>query len=160
MEFPVCGHLGQNCCVAAGVELDPRYLGAAVLLRADRSLASIGTGQVIRYSNSHILIDYHKELSADMRNLELDGTNWKITDDFYDAFFRAVGAPDWHGRNFDALRDSIVNGEINQTELPYAIHISGLDKMPPHVRKLVEDFCSLIKEFRAEGHNVDAVCRG
>ena len=61
-----------------------------------------------------------------MTELQLDGSNWKTTDDFYDAFFRAVGAPSWHGRNFNALRDSIITGQINKIELPYTIHISGL----------------------------------
>src|ERR1044071_7580655 len=54
-----------------------------------------------------------------MKQLELDGTNWKTRDDFYDAFFKAVGAPSWHGRNFNALRDSIITGEINEVELVY-----------------------------------------
>lgn len=94
-----------------------------------------------------------------MTELQLDGSNWKTTDDFYDAFFRAVGAPSWHGRNFNALRDSIITGQINKIGLPYTIHISGLGKMPPKVKKLVEDFCSLIKEFRAEGHEVEAICK-
>ena len=93
-----------------------------------------------------------------MRELQLDGSNWKTTDDFYKAFFRVVGAPDWHGRNFNALRDSIITGQINKIELPFTIRVSGLDKMPPQYKKLVEDFCSLIKEIRAVGHEVDAIC--
>ena len=94
-----------------------------------------------------------------MKQLELDGTNWKTRDDFYDAFFKAVGAPSWHGRNFNALRDSIITGEINEVELPYTIQISGLKQMTPDVKKLVEDFCSLIKEFRSQGHEVDVLCQ-
>ena len=93
-----------------------------------------------------------------MKQLTLDGANWKSKDDFYDAFFKAVGAPSWHGRNFNALRDSIMGGKINQIEIPYSIRISGLAKMSPEVKRLVEDFCSFIKELRAEGHDVDAVC--
>jgi RNAse (barnase) inhibitor barstar len=97
---------------------------------------------------------------SDIKTFFLDGTNWRTGDDFYNAFFKAVGAPDWHGRNFNALRDSIVTGQINKIEIPYTIHISGLDKMPLKVRKLVEDFCSLIKELHTEGHAVDIVCQG
>jgi RNAse (barnase) inhibitor barstar len=95
-----------------------------------------------------------------MKNIVLDGTAWRTRDDFYDAFFKAVGAPSWHGRNFNALRDSIVTGHINQIELPYTIQISGTDNAPQEVRDLVRDFCSLIKEFRAEGHAVNAECLG
>jgi len=95
-----------------------------------------------------------------MRKIVLDGTTWKTRDDFYDAFFKAVGAPDWHGRNFNALRDSIVTGHINQAELPYTINISGIEKAPTEVKDLVRDFCDLIKEFHAEGHEVDVTCQG
>jgi hypothetical protein len=52
-----------------------------------------------------------------MRTIELDGSTWKTRDDFYAAFFKAVGAPERHGRNFNALRDSIVIGRINQISL-------------------------------------------
>jgi hypothetical protein len=42
-----------------------------------------------------------------MRELILNGVGWATRDEVYDAFFRAVGAPEWHGRNLDALADSI-----------------------------------------------------
>jgi RNAse (barnase) inhibitor barstar len=93
-----------------------------------------------------------------MKTLFLDSTSWKTKDDFYDALFNALGAPSWHGRNFNALRDSIIVGQINKVELPYTIHVSGISKLPVDVRNLVEDFCSLIKEFRNEGHEVGIVC--
>lgn len=63
-----------------------------------------------------------------MEKLVLDGATWSTKDDFYSAFFKAVGAPSWHGHNFDALRDSIVTGQINQIELPYRIEILGVSK--------------------------------
>jgi RNAse (barnase) inhibitor barstar len=50
-----------------------------------------------------------------MRELVLNGA------DVYDAFFRAVGAPEWYGRNLDALADSIRGGSINQVEVPYRL---------------------------------------
>jgi RNAse (barnase) inhibitor barstar len=98
-------------------------------------------------------------MEAGMKEIILDGANWKTRDDFYNAFFKAVGAPSWHGRNFNALRDSIVTGQINEIELPYVIHVSGLDRMPMEVKQLVHDFCNLIREFRSEGYEVDILCR-
>jgi RNAse (barnase) inhibitor barstar len=95
-----------------------------------------------------------------MKEITLNGADWKTKDDFYNAFFAAVGAPSWHGRNFNALSDSITTGQINEVELPYFIRVSGLDKMPSEVKQLVEDFCSLIKEFRLEGYEVDIECKG
>jgi RNAse (barnase) inhibitor barstar len=56
-----------------------------------------------------------------MKELVLDGSTWQNRDDVYDAFFKAVGAPDWHGRNFDALNDSIATGSINKIEVPYRL---------------------------------------
>jgi RNAse (barnase) inhibitor barstar len=82
-----------------------------------------------------------------MRHLYLDGRNWKSADDLYDAFFDAVHAPAWHGRNLNALRDSIAGGRINQIELPYVIHISGYATMKPEVRKTVDIFADLIREL-------------
>jgi RNAse (barnase) inhibitor barstar len=93
-----------------------------------------------------------------MKKIELDGTNWKTSDDFYDAFFRAFGSPPWHGRNFNALRDSIATGHINQVELPYVIHISGVERAPTEIRAFVAGFCDLITELRSEGNDVDVVC--
>jgi RNAse (barnase) inhibitor barstar len=93
-----------------------------------------------------------------MKTISLDGSRWKNANDFYDAFFDAVGAPSWHGRNFNALRDSIITGQINEVEIPYAIRISGCAGMTTDVRKLVEDFCELIAKFRREGYEVDATC--
>jgi len=97
---------------------------------------------------------------TDMRGLNLDGTNWKTRDDSYDSFFHAVGSPIWHGRNFNALRDSIAGGQVNRVELPYTIHILGFEKMPPVVREIVKDFCDLVDELHSEGHTINVVRHG
>jgi RNAse (barnase) inhibitor barstar len=85
-----------------------------------------------------------------MRTLLLAGERWRTRDDFYDAFLAAVGAPAWHGRNFDALRDSIGTGEINRIEIPYEIHITGLAHMSAEARQIVNGFRDLINDLRAE----------
>ena len=64
-----------------------------------------------------------------MTELILEGTSWTTDDDVYDAFFGAVGAPEWHGRNFNALRDSISTGSINKVEVPYRLVIKNYDKI-------------------------------
>ncbi len=66
-----------------------------------------------------------------MRELVLDGSEWKTKDDVYNAFFRAVGAPEWHGRNLDALADSISGGSINQVEVPYRLVIKDYNRIGP-----------------------------
>lgn len=62
-----------------------------------------------------------------MKELMLDGAGWSTKDDVYNAFFHAVGAPEWHGRNFNALNDSIANGSINKVEVPYTLVLINYD---------------------------------
>jgi len=51
----------------------------------------------------------------------------------------ALGAPEWHGRNFNALIDSMIRGGINKIEAPYTLRIRGLSRAPAEVRKMVGD---------------------
>ena len=86
-----------------------------------------------------------------MRTLLLEGEHWRTRDDFYDAFLAAVGAPAWHGRNFDALRNSIGTGDINQMEIPDEMHITGLSHMSVEARQGAQEFRDLIENLKAEG---------
>jgi RNAse (barnase) inhibitor barstar len=90
-----------------------------------------------------------------MNELLLDGCGWQTTDDVYDAFFRAVGAPEWHGRNFDALNDSIATGSINQVEVPYRLVIQHYDKIGAEAKQMTNDFIDLIREIAARGCPVE-----
>jgi ribonuclease inhibitor len=86
-----------------------------------------------------------------MRELLLDGAEWKNRDDVYSSFFRVVGAPDWHGRNFDALIDSIETGDINQIEVPYRLVIKNYDLVGDGALQMAKDFVSLIGEIAGRG---------
>lgn len=92
-----------------------------------------------------------------MTEIILDGTEWKSETDFYSAFFAAVQAPDWHGRNLDALWDSITGGGINRCNLPYTIRLMGIEKMTPKARMMVDRFCALIAEAKTEGFQVELI---
>jgi RNAse (barnase) inhibitor barstar len=85
-----------------------------------------------------------------MKHLQLDATNWRSADDFYDALLAALGAPDWHGHNLDALWDSIVTGSINEVEPPFAIEVLGRPVGESAAREL-QRFVDLIQEARAKG---------
>jgi RNAse (barnase) inhibitor barstar len=86
-----------------------------------------------------------------MRRIVLDCSGWQTGDDFYDAFFAAVRAPSWHGRNFDALNDSICTGSINEIETPYLIVIKNIDKAASEAREIVREFKLLVDRRSAEG---------
>jgi RNAse (barnase) inhibitor barstar len=90
-----------------------------------------------------------------MRELILDGTGWKTSDDVYDAFFRAVGAPSWHGRNFNAIDDSIANGGINAIDPPYSLVLKNYDRIESGARQFADDFVSLIQKIGSGGVAVE-----
>jgi len=90
-----------------------------------------------------------------MRELLLDAQRWNSADDVYDAFFVAVGAPSWHGRNFNALRDSIAVGQVNAVDVPYRVVIRNCDKAGAEARAVLRDFIELIRELNASGVDVD-----
>jgi RNAse (barnase) inhibitor barstar len=95
-----------------------------------------------------------------MRDLILDGAGWNARDDVYDSFFKAVGAPEWHGRNFDALNDSIAAGSINEIEVPYRIVIRNYDRVGSGAKKMATDFIDLIHEISARGCPVQISVEG
>ena len=80
----------------------------------------------------------------------LDAGAWKTRDDIYDTFFHAVGAPAWHGRNFDALRDSIAGGQINVVEVPYRLVVKTAGPIGTEAKTTLEGFAKLIHELAAE----------
>jgi RNAse (barnase) inhibitor barstar len=79
-----------------------------------------------------------------VEEIELDGATWKRTDDFYASYLAAVGAPDWHGRNLDALWDSLTGGDINRCNPPFHIRIRGATRMSDEAREIVRRFRSLV----------------
>jgi hypothetical protein len=75
-------------------------------------------------------------------------------EDFYDAFLRAVGAPSWHGHNFNALRDSIAVCDINAVSLPYDIVVHGTSRMSVSALAIGRPFRELIEDLRSAGTRV------
>jgi RNAse (barnase) inhibitor barstar len=90
-----------------------------------------------------------------MKELVLDGARWKTADDLYDAFFEAVGAPLWHGRNFNSLNDSIAAGRINKVEVPYRLVIRNYESVDAGAKEIVDDFIDLIHEIGERGCPVE-----
>jgi RNAse (barnase) inhibitor barstar len=92
-----------------------------------------------------------------MRQIRLDATEWKTQNDFYDSFFRAVGAPSWHGRNFDALNDSIGTGQINEVEVPYGIVIANSAAAKREAQAIIHEFAKLIHRLAEGGCPVEMI---
>jgi RNAse (barnase) inhibitor barstar len=86
-----------------------------------------------------------------MVELVLDGSEWKTKDDVYNAFFHAVGAPEWHGRNLDARADSISGGSINHAAVPYRLVIKDYDRIGPLAKAMIDNFIRLVHDLAAKG---------
>ena len=83
--------------------------------------------------------------------IQLDASRWKSADDLYTSLFEKLGAPAWHGRNFNALNDSIVTGGINSVEVPYSLSIFSLNLASSDARKFVQEFVDFVDEREADG---------
>lgn len=103
---------------------------------------------------------FHPLSSCCMRELVLNGADWATKDDVYDAFFRAVGAPEWHGHNLDALADSISGGSINQIEVPYRLVIKSYDRIGLHAKPMADSLINLVHELAADGCPVEIRVEG
>jgi RNAse (barnase) inhibitor barstar len=89
-----------------------------------------------------------------MREIVLDGSNWRSVEDFYAALLPALGAPDWHGHNLDALGNSLRGGDLSQLNPPLAITIAGIYAMTPDVERVVRSFAELADALAAEGTQI------
>ena len=93
-------------------------------------------------------------------HIKISARDWTSVQDFYNAVFKAVKAPQWHGASIDALIDSMIWGGINERKPPYVVEILGLDDAPIEIRKHVETFSSAFETSKAEfmatiGHSCD-----
>lgn len=98
-------------------------------------------------------IAFRRPLSslAHVPQFALDARKWRSVEDVYNALFEILGSPAWHGKNFNALHDSIVTGQINRVGVPYILSIQGISSANSEVRLFVRDLVDLISKFEAQG---------
>ena len=68
---------------------------------------------------------------------------------FYNALLPELGAPDWHGKNLNALEDSIFVGDINAIEPPFEILITDTDALSPRMTGFLREVRAV---FADHGH--------
>src|SRR3977135_1128020 len=86
-----------------------------------------------------------------MKIVELDAKNWTTILDFYDAILHALGAPEDHGRNLNALLDSMIwTDKINELKTPYCIRILLSETIPKDIREEIQTAEQLIDYARIE----------
>jgi RNAse (barnase) inhibitor barstar len=82
-----------------------------------------------------------------MKVIRLDASGWRSTEDFYSELLPQLGAPGWHGRNLDALEDSLYGG-INQVEPPFKVELQGAQGLSPELRQFVSDVTAVFNDVR------------
>jgi RNAse (barnase) inhibitor barstar len=89
-----------------------------------------------------------------VREILLDGVEWQTEEEFYSALLPALGAPAGHGRNLDALNDTILGGDVNEVNPPFVVRVIGSARMGEEARNVVKRFAVLIQTLKAEGVDV------
>lgn len=86
----------------------------------------------------------------------LDGRDWRTEADVIEAVIAGVDGPEWHGRNYNALRDSFVGGSINGVEPPYDFIIQPPPAPTSEVADAIRYFMGCISDWRSEGAQLSA----
>jgi RNAse (barnase) inhibitor barstar len=78
--------------------------------------------------------------------LTVDAQGWSSPVDFYEAVLPKLRAPEWHGRNLDALWDSILSGEINGLAPPFALRIFNTEHFSPQMTAFLEKVKTIFRD--------------
>lgn len=89
-----------------------------------------------------------------MQQIELDASAWTEPGDFYEALLPQLGAPDWHGRNLDALEDSIFGGDINSVEPPFHISMARTDELSPSMKDFLIRVNDVFADYGRSGATI------
>ncbi|HRX84284.1 MAG TPA: barstar family protein, partial [Phycisphaerae bacterium] len=92
-----------------------------------------------------------------MNDLLISGTSWRNPDNVWDDLLEALGAPDWHGRNLDALSDSVCTGSVNAIQPPLRVLIRDVANIPGSTAFLLYRMQTLFEELAAQGTAVEMV---
>lgn len=102
---------------------------------------------------------YRNWLAQPLRRIELDASGWSGDRHLWTALLSALGAPAWHGRNYDALWDTVTEHArygvpagnlINRVQAPFEIVVFNAGSLPAQVAKMLEDIASLLAEAKEE----------
>jgi RNAse (barnase) inhibitor barstar len=84
----------------------------------------------------------------------LDWGKIKSYEEFYEEFLPQVRAPKWHGRNLDALADSIITGGINEIEPPFCVINKNVGNMKTNAKHVYDAVSKIFKEANEIGNKI------
>ncbi|SEL25689.1 Barstar, RNAse (barnase) inhibitor [Sphingomonas palmae] len=86
--------------------------------------------------------------------ITLDAADWQDFRDIYAALLTALGAPDWHGPNLDAVYDALVAGHY-RVALPFVVTVRGAEKVSAAIQTYLARLVTVFDDARAQ-YGVDA----
>jgi RNAse (barnase) inhibitor barstar len=72
--------------------------------------------------------------------IKIDWSEISTVDDFYRVIFNQIDPPDWHGRNLNALNDSLVTGDICKSGPPFDFIFQNKDIMNETLKDIADSF--------------------
>jgi|ERR1700694_1478817 hypothetical protein len=85
-----------------------------------------------------------------MRIIELDTQNWRTGLDFCRALLVALGAPEGHACNLNAIIDTVIWGGPTTVKPPFTIRILGANRLTKDSREEIERLKKYLDEARIE----------
>ena len=82
-----------------------------------------------------------------MMEISLDASDWRSPEDFYSALLPRLMAPAWHGRNLNALNDSL-RGGVNRLEPPFVVTVRCTHNLSEQMRAFLSDVASVFDDVR------------
>lgn len=84
-----------------------------------------------------------------MHRIRLDARKWSVPDDFYSDLLEALGGPEWHGRNLDALSDTL-RGGIARIDPPYEVAVDHTADLSPDMLAFLERVHQVFEDARED----------
>jgi RNAse (barnase) inhibitor barstar len=86
-----------------------------------------------------------------MKILDLDVSQLSTEEEAFEELLRVLEAPEWHGRNLNALSDTISGDDINGVRAPFEVRVKG------STIETVRGFLQVVEEIfeEARQHGVD-----
>ena len=87
----------------------------------------------------------------------IDWAKIEDMDDLYDSLFEQLDSPSWHGRNLNALWDSVHGGNINGVEPPYKVVIKNEDQVTGNLVEFAQGIRDVFAGANRENGDIEIV---
>ncbi len=84
----------------------------------------------------------------------LDAAGWQDFRDIYAALLPALGAPDWHGPNLDAVYDALVAGHY-RIRPPIVVTVQAVNQASQSMRTYLARLVTVFDDAQAQ-YGIDA----